>query len=501
MNLNLTCPDLKKSSHAPSASSTADGTQAIGAAERREGPNLVQGWLEYEQRRWNHARALFLTEARSTLDSVDAAVADFQKKHAGLRSYEDHEVPAYCEDMQWMPRPVGVNNFAGHQPLPKRCLEKELGKEDLKYRGPNGSPSGECFQLDRRMQNQSQPVLPTIFMPGFPKSASTWLFECMHVAFIPEMVCGDSPARAAVAAAGTITAEQARITAALAAPAATRFGLNAEAPRARRQPKPVSRPFDPRNWSKKGCEGRRYMLPGISCAVTGGCMHRKELFFYGGGYGNYFKVGLAALHGPEIPLELFARAEHRPPRMKTRDWDYYKVKRFEPFCTNPAHTHLPAGRIHPACCMARASWPKRWGCRWHETLRMRFGRATSIWLQSAMPWVKPDEYEFASVDFTPNYLCHVGALHNINATARDPSELRFIVLMRDPLMRAYSEFSMFTTWGWDKGTSFSTRTAEQMGRFRQCNTTLFHRPDLLRTLPDEELFAYMQQCFKGLAME
>ena len=40
-----------------------------------------------------------------------------------------------------------------------------------------------------------------------------------------------------------------------------------------------------------------------------------------------------------------------------------------------------------------------------------------------------------------------------------------------------------------------------MGRFRQCNTTLFHRPDLLRTLPDEELFAYMQQCFKGLAME
>ena len=230
-------------------------------------------------------------------------------------------------------------------------------------------------------------------------------------------------------------------------------------------------------------------------------MHRKELFFYGGGYGNYFKVGLAALHGPEIPLELFARAEHRPPRMKTRDWDYYKVKRFEPFCTKPAHTHLPAGRIHPACCMARASWPKRWGCRWHETLRMRFGRATSIWLQSAMPWVKPDEYEFASVDFTPNYLCHVGALHNINATARDPSELRFIVLMRDPIMRAYSEFSMFTTWGWDRRTSFSTRTAEQMGRFRQCNTTLFHRPDLLRTLPDEELFAYMQQCFKGLAME
>ena len=44
----------------------------------------------------------------------------------------------------------------------------------------------------------------------------------------------------------------------------------------------------------------------------------------------------------------------------------------------------------------------------------------------------------------------MGALRNINATARDPNELRFIVLMRDPIMRAFSEWSMFTTWGWDK---------------------------------------------------
>jgi len=118
-----------------------------------------------------------------------------------------------------------------------------------------------------------------------------------------------------------------------------------------------------------------------------------------------------------------------------------------------------------------------------------------------MPWVKPDEYEFASVDFTPNYMCHSGALHNIHATARDPSELRFIVLMRDPIMRAFSEFSMFTAWGWDKATSFATRTQEQMSKFANCNRTLFHRPDLLRTIPDDELFSYMTKCFKGMAME
>jgi len=98
-------------------------------------------------------------------------------------------------------------------------------------------------------------------------------------------------------------------------------------------------------------------------------------------------------------------------------------------------------------------------------------------------------------------LCHAGALHNINATARDPSELRFIVLMRDPIMRAFSEFSMFTAWGWDKATSFHVRTQEQMTRFKACNETLFQRTDLLQALPDSELFAYMSKCFKGMAME
>ena len=38
-----------------------------------------------------------------------------------------------------------------------------------------------------------------------------------------------------------------------------------------------------------------------------------------------------------------------------------------------------------------------------------------------MPWVRPDEYEFASVDFTPNYLCHHGALKNIYFTAKEAS--------------------------------------------------------------------------------
>ena len=95
--------------------------------------------------------------------------------------------------------------------------------------------------------------------------------------------------------------------------------------------------------------------------------------------------------------------------------------------------------------------------------------------------------------------------------------------MRDPIMRAFSEWSMFTTWGWDKGTcacpatrarrrprlarapchacasarladtqraarhvhrSFLKRVTGQMTAFKRCNESLFHKPELLNALPD-----------------
>ena len=61
-------------------------------------------------------------------------------------------------------RPLGMEERArmlGEKPLPT-----------------SSAATGECFQLPKRMPNETQPVLPTLFMPGFPKSASTWLFEC-----------------------------------------------------------------------------------------------------------------------------------------------------------------------------------------------------------------------------------------------------------------------------------------------------------------------------------
>jgi len=369
---------------------------------------------------------------------------------------EDFAVPSYAARTSWPQQVSDINAYAGVQPLPARCRQRTLPPGEPKSFSPNGAQTGECFQLDLRSDNQTQPVLPTLFVPGFPKAATTWLFECMHAAFAPEMIC----------------------------------------------PPQREGDFSEHKWSIDGCGGRRFMLPGIACHVLGGCGQRKELFFYGGGYGDYFKAGLAALHGPEVPLELFQTRSRPPPGWSSRLWEAHKLKRMEYFCTSSNYTHLPDGRMHPSCCVTKASAPNRWGCRWHESLRKTHGKTESVWFQMAMPWATPGKFSFASVDFTPNYLCTPSALQNIYDTARDPGELRFIVLMRDPIMRAFSEWSMFTLgWRWDKNLDFMKSMRMQMARFRKCNSTLFHNNERIRKLPTPELFAYMSKCMKGNAMQ
>lgn len=41
----------------------------------------------------------------------------------------------------------------------------------------------------------------------------------------------------------------------------------------------------------------------------------------------------------------------------------------------------------------------------HENIRLKFHINEAVWFQRALPWVVPGTYNFASVDFTPNYLC------------------------------------------------------------------------------------------------
>lgn len=173
-----------------------------------------------------------------------------------LRALGVDQLPPYLASHPWPGHVTGVSTFNG-VPLDKRC--RRLPVQSRQHRM-------QCQTLDSRRDDQTQPVLPTLFMPGFPKSATTWLFECMRTAFVPERICQNLPVQLGVF--------------------------------------PLARGFSPTLWNTTNCRGRRFMLPGISCAITGGCWRNKEYFFYGSGTPSF--RGLSMLHGPEVATELVA---------------------------------------------------------------------------------------------------------------------------------------------------------------------------------------------------
>jgi hypothetical protein len=74
--------------------------------------------------------------------------------------------------------------------------------------------------------------------------------------------------------------------------------------------------------------------------------------------------------------------------------------------------------------------------------------------------------------------------------------------MRDPIMRAYSEWSMFALgWHWDRDLNLLGRLRSQIRAFRVCSAGLFHNMSALQALPTSELFGYVTRCFRGKAME
>ena len=220
------------------------------------------------------------------------------------------------------PRPNSINAYAS-KPFPQHCLAETLPSNETRVKNSNGALSGPCFQLPLRAPHERQPVLPTLFIPGFPKAATSWLWECMHVAFVPEMICPrqqhkqpphaqtcsqlDAPswgyggrlAPSSLEAPSSVHARagpsglQGRATAARVSQGHGRVGA-AGHPRSLSEAPPttparfrlgrvagvssmlrklkgegeVSVPFDPKLWSKEGCHNRRYMLPGIACSVS-----------------------------------------------------------------------------------------------------------------------------------------------------------------------------------------------------------------------------------------
>jgi len=91
-------------------------------------------------------------------------------------------------------------------------------------------------------------VLPSLFLPGFPKSATTWLFNCMLASFAPSRV-----------GCGTLAA----------------------------------------NWTAAAC-GRRFLLTALRSDPLGQLQSTKETFYFGGNLGpSLYEEGLLSFHGPD----------------------------------------------------------------------------------------------------------------------------------------------------------------------------------------------------------
>ena len=317
------------------------------------------------------------------------------------------------------------------------------------------------------IQSAHQPLNPTVFMPGFPKSATTWLYQCLLSTFDPETVCASSSAQ---------------------------------------------------HWSMPRCRNR-FLLPTLSTNSLGDARFMKEPFAFGG-TGAPPIVGEAAsltnLHGPDprsgpttarLPaLWPWERNEVRKERWKHADGSAAGARehahRIAEVCGFGAADGEEAG-LHPSCQRVRPGTERGWACKWDGRLQTQLNRSTGHCVRSMAPWLTPGEANATLIDFTPNYLCDGAAMRRIHASARTPSALRFVVVVRDPVMRAFSEFAMFR-WGyfWEPSTAnFTHVAAQQVAHLQACNRSLFRNASALRALPTAELEHYLRRCFgAGRAM-
>ncbi len=412
-----------------------------------------------------------------------------------------------------------------------------------------------------RDADERAPVLPSLFLPGFPKSATSWLTRCMQTTWSPPALgCGRGAA----------------------------------------------------NWTAARCK-KRFLLMSLGSSSSGDIRHQKELFFFGGTNARFWDGDLLGLHGPDPRAPPFEDKpalwlwESQPPRRRRRGNKLFRdaldtdeatrraglMRRLATLCAAveqpracaaylrevgsganltaaaaatddadslgggapgegssgggaPArrqsvarrycaavHLGVPTARarkarcatdgisgmaryrlvpgplrlnnscVHPACQRIAYGEPKSWSsmCQWpKETEARNFDDA--FCLKNMVPRPAEGELNLTMVDFTPNYMCDPAAISRIHQSATDPSAVRFIVLMRDPIMRAYSEWSMFAMgWNWDDDKHFGSSFGKKLRALRGCNRTLFDDPGAIARLSTRELRAYLGRCFrKGAAM-
>ncbi len=99
--------------------------------------------------------------------------------------------------------PVGCGAYVSFHPslgsvVAKRAWSRQHGLRlpnyvTLSELRPPGPHAARVLRTGASAR-ESSPVLPSLFVPGFPKSATTFLYECLGTAFAPPHVCGSGGA-------------------------------------------------------------------------------------------------------------------------------------------------------------------------------------------------------------------------------------------------------------------------------------------------------------------
>ena len=336
------------------------------------------------------------------------------------------------------------------------------------------------------------PVLPSLLVPCCPHSGTTFVFQCLTWAFHPERVCGKQ---------------------------ALKHGG------------PPSLAHYSDAWGSAACGSRRFLLPALHGGLLGGFAPTKELFYFGGGFGRddgggFGRDGWGKLTGVPLPLCYWEKGfqtalNGRPTADKLAN--NHRLCRSRPSSSSTACTHVaceeqlttgePSG-VRPDAGMRREAL---------MAPKARPKPSGELLISSSLPRVRPSELAGAVVtDMTPNYLCSPASLRSLTRSLGTPAHFRMLLVMRSGLgtfqancrMFAHwkgnpnptpnpgtlqASYRMFTHWKWIRSSavSFDKFVRSQLDRLRNCNRTLYDRPESILVAPPHEVRTYFDRCFRG----
>jgi hypothetical protein len=344
---------------------------------------------------------------------------------------------------------------------------------------------------------------PYLMLIGTSKGGSTFLFECMEHAFHPRVVCGDDEAA---------------------------------------------------SWTLERCGARRFALPAIRMwrnkprAMRGRNMALNDTFSVGVNSikENYVFTrsiyrgpasqpeSVRFIRGPALPLELWEdrRQRTRLPTETATRWLREAMRacaRMDPSkgscplrdyrATGLPHTFrgMAGARAGEACGFTLADAAAAAAADVEVSVSTRAlcaargpGYPLRIFkdlrafppFPADAPPTRPWEARLVGLDGCPYNLGHTHApalLRAMHASAESARAMRFIVLVRDPVDRAYSEWAMTKRWkgAMHRGGEFSAHAHEQVASIRACVGDARMGALIGHELPDSAFEELYTTCLRG----